>query len=112
MSKFDVRKVVKHIFINGVRFEVTNLDKESMRSFNGKLNRDKTELSLSTDVSEEYAKITFIHEVLHGLSNTVLEDPHDLKEQQIVALSTCLMGFLRDPRNKKAVEWMLRDTSV
>jgi hypothetical protein len=78
------------------------------RRIAGKIDFNSAKMYVSTDVNIERQKEIVLHEVLHGIDQ-IIGAGDRVKEEENIARTEVLFAFLREPRNRAAVEWIMSE---
>jgi len=84
--------------IGGINYQVCR-DKDSelnCGNLDGEIRYSQQEIVLNSKMNGEYAECIFIHEVVHGICNTIGRNDLRVDERFIESFSQCLYQVLKD----------------
>lgn len=88
--------IPKEVIIGGLRYEVIRAcDPGLGYQFEGVINAREQTITIC-DVGTDYAKITFLHECIHGMLEAIGIPPKDHKERIVDGLAHQLFQLIKD----------------
>jgi hypothetical protein len=87
-----------------IEYETSNLDPR----LSGHIGYLDLKIHIFSTLHEDRQKEHVLHEVLHGIDHAIGADDR-VKEEENIARTEALFAFLREPRNRAAVEWIMSE---
>jgi hypothetical protein len=87
-----------------IEYETSNLDPR----YASRIDFENINIHVFSTIHVDRQKECMLHEVLHGIDHIIGCDDR-VKEEENIARSEVLFAFLREPRNRAAVEWIMSE---
>jgi hypothetical protein len=94
--------------LGGLTFPITYEGSNLENRLIGAISLNDVKMFVSNDVNGERQKEIVLHEILHGIDH-IIGAGDRVKEEENVARTEVLFTFLREPRNRAALEWIMHE---
>jgi hypothetical protein len=85
-----------------IKYEHTELGDQ----YYGRINHSTCQVTVDSELPEQHQRETLLHEVLHAI-DVAIGASRRVPEPENGARARSLFAWLRDPRNREAIDWII-----